>query len=427
MQADVLLIGAGAAGLMAARELSANGKKVIVLEARDHIGGRAYTVIETGFSQPIESGAEFIHGNLELTLHLLKEAHIKTNPAGGEAWRSKEGRLVQEDDFMTDADALMQALKTQKEESSVDDFLTKHFNNERYGDLKKSVRGYVEGYYAGEPNRASVLALKEEWEREDEPQYRVQGGYIKLMQALYDNCIANGVVFHFSAPVKSIAWAFEKVEATTINNSVFESKKIIITVPVSVLQNEQAAGFIQFQPQLTSQFEALKKLGYGGVIKILIEFKIAFWETDFNLKSLGFLFSDEAIPIWWTQHPVKSPLLVGWCAGPNTNALKANTDTELFQEAIQSLAYIFNLPLVEIENNVAAWKVYNWSAEPFTAGGYSYVTTTTKEALHLLNQAVEDTIYFAGEALYDDINVGTVEAALQSGKQTAQKLLASKK
>jgi monoamine oxidase len=69
--------------------------------------------------------------------------------------------------------------------------------------------------------------------------------------------------------------------------------------------------------------------------------------------------------------------------------------------------------------------VYNWAADPFTQGGYSYITTKTKDALRVLSKPVANTIYFAGEALYDDINTGTVEAALQSGKQVAQALLHS--
>lgn len=116
---------------------------------------------------------------------------------------------------------------------------------------------------------------------------------------------------------------------------------------------------------------------------------------------------------------------MGWCAGPHADKLKNETDAQLFQKAIQSLAHIFSLPSHQIQNNIIAWKVCNWAADPFTLGGYSYITTATKDALKVLLQPVEATIYFAGEAFYDDINVGTVEAALQSGKKTAEKIMAS--
>lgn len=276
MQADIIIVGAGAAGLMAAKELSATGKKVVVLEARDRIGGRAYTEHTSAFSQPIETGAEFIHGNLKLTLQLLEEAGTQTLPATGEVWRSKNGSLFQQDDFIEDGDALMQALEKQKKESSVGDFLKAHLNDAQCEDLKKSVQNYIEGYYAGELNKASVLALKEEWKKEEEPQRRVQGGYTKLMEALYNSGIENGTDFYFSSPVKTIAWAFEKVEATTANGQIFTAQKIIITTPVPVLLNSGSGASIHFQPQITEHIAAIKNLGHGNVVKIVIEFKTTF-------------------------------------------------------------------------------------------------------------------------------------------------------
>jgi monoamine oxidase len=425
MQADVIIVGAGAAGLMAARELTGGGIKVVVLEARDRIGGRASTITTDSFSQPVETGAEFVHGNLELTLQLMKEAHLKTLPAKGAVWRSAEGRLFQQDDFIEDAEELMQALEKQVAESSVSDFLNANFSDTRYEHLKKSVQSYVEGYYAGDLEKASVLALKQEWLQEEEPQYRIQGGYTKLMDYLCDQCRAKGCIFHLSSPVTVITWAFQKVEVRTSNGSVFSAQKIISTIPVSLLQKLNTRAFLTFQPQLTEQLAALRQLGTGDVIKILIEFKRPFWEETFNLTKLSFLFSAEAIPTWWTQHPQQSSLLVGWCAGPHATALKEETNAQLFQKSIHSLAHIFNVSVLEIESNIAAWQVCNWAADPYTLGGYSYITTITKEALRVLSEPVAGTIYFAGEALYDDINTGTVEAALQSGRNVAQAVLAS--
>lgn len=425
MQADVIIIGAGAAGLLAARELTASRKKVIVLEARNRVGGRACTIMDQAFSQPVETGAEFVHGNLELTLALLKEAGLQTLPAEGAVWQSKDGRLFQQDDFIENAGELMKALAMQKEECSVNDFLDANFSSSRYGELKKSVQGYVEGYYAGDLKKASVLALKEEWLQEDEPQYRIEGGYTKLMEFLYGQCVAQGSSFHFSSPVKTITWAFEKVEVTTNNGALFSARKIISTIPVSVLQKTSGESSVQFQPQLTEQLSALQDLGSGAVIKILIAFKSPFWKETFNLKNMAFLFSDETVPTWWTQHPQQSALLVGWCAGPNAAALRTETDLQLFQKSMQSIAHIFNLPLAEVEPNIVAWKVCNWAADPFTLGGYSYVATTTAEALRVLSKPVADTIYFAGEGFYDGINTGTVEAALQSGRDVARAVNAS--
>src|SRR5438309_10638697 len=105
MQADVMIIGAGAAGLMAARELSNAGMNVIVLEGGDGIGGRVHTITDNGFSQSVETGAEFVHGNLELTLQLLREAGLEKLPCNGNVWCSDGGKLVQQDEFIEESES----------------------------------------------------------------------------------------------------------------------------------------------------------------------------------------------------------------------------------------------------------------------------------------------------------------------------------
>src|SRR6476619_6448005 len=90
---SILVVGAGAAGLMAAYELSKKGNQVIILEAANRLGGRIHTVTDPSFSQPIELGAEFIHGDLKLTLSLLKESSIKYRETKGEMLHLKKGKI----------------------------------------------------------------------------------------------------------------------------------------------------------------------------------------------------------------------------------------------------------------------------------------------------------------------------------------------
>ncbi len=88
---DILIIGAGAAGLMAAYTLSNAGKKVAILEARNRAGGRIHTLENASFFKHAELGAEFVHGNLPITLRLLKKAGIRYYPAWGEMWHYSNG------------------------------------------------------------------------------------------------------------------------------------------------------------------------------------------------------------------------------------------------------------------------------------------------------------------------------------------------
>jgi len=91
---DILIVGAGAAGLMAAFTLSKAGKKVIVLEARDRIGGRIHTLHDDLFFKHAELGAEFVHGNLPITMQLLHEAGIAYISGEGEMWQHRDGKLA---------------------------------------------------------------------------------------------------------------------------------------------------------------------------------------------------------------------------------------------------------------------------------------------------------------------------------------------
>src|SRR4051812_48094237 len=90
---DVIIVGAGAAGLIAAWELVQVGKKVAIIEARDRVGGRAHTIIDADFDLPVELGAEFVHGKLELTQMLLKRSGTSQYDVSGEVWQNEDGEL----------------------------------------------------------------------------------------------------------------------------------------------------------------------------------------------------------------------------------------------------------------------------------------------------------------------------------------------
>jgi len=138
-ETDILIIGAGATGLMAARELTKAGKKVIVLEARDRCGGRIHTLNNELFFKNSELGAEFIHGDLQTTLGLLKKAGIALQPAGGEMWHAHDGKLDKDGPFAEGWDLLMEKLEELETDTSINQFLAKEFPGDQYDQLKKSV------------------------------------------------------------------------------------------------------------------------------------------------------------------------------------------------------------------------------------------------------------------------------------------------
>jgi monoamine oxidase len=194
---------------------------------------------------------------------------------------------------------------------------------------------------------------------------------------------------------------------------VFTAQKAIITLPLGVLQaGQQHFTAISFEPALSAQMQGLQQIGFGAVVKVILQFSERFWLR--YKEDIGFLLSEEAIPTWWTHLPDADAILTGWLGGPKTARFNDADDDTVMQQAIQSLSNIFSMPVNEIRSLITASHVARWQANPWSLGAYSYNKLFTTDARALLNKPVQDTLYFAGEGLYDGINGGTVEAAFQS-------------
>jgi monoamine oxidase len=420
---DVLVIGAGAAGLSAARILLKAGISVTILEGRNRIGGRIHTIEGEGFSFPVEAGAEFMHGDLPFTKSLMKESNVSYFAGEGRAWNVQANKLSEGDLFHDDWDTLVAKLQELDHDITIGQFLELNFSHPRYKSLTDSVKKFVEGYDAADIHKASALALKEEWSNENIQGYRPEGGYTQLMNFLLADIKKRGGTVEFSAVVKKILWKKNDVEIIANNNESFRAKRTLVTVPVALLKR----GLIEFDPPIRAYEKAIKDIEVGGVVKFLVEFRERLWETNERtpfrqMQDLNFLFSDAVVPTWWTQRPREVPLLTGWLAGPVLKKLPSDDDS-LLQLAFQSLGYVFGTNERTVKENVKAIRVFNWEADPLALGAYAYATLSTSQALNIVSQPVEETIYFAGEAFYKGAEMGTVEAALATGNQTAERII----
>ncbi len=429
---DIVIIGAGAAGLMAAYELTKAGKQVLVLEARNRLGGRIHTLYDAGFSVPAEAGAEFVHGDLPLSLQLLKEADIKNRQMQGTTWEVENSILKKSETlYMEGWDVLLEKLSRVTEDQSIEEFLNTHFSDEKDAALKQSVIGFVQGYDAADTTKASTLALREEWMSEDDaPQHRMPDGYGKLVQYLANETQRREGKIALNTWVTHINWQAGHVTLTTRDGETHQANRVILTLPLGIWQAKPGnEGYVAFEPELSEKRDAAQRMGFGQVIKFLLEFRRPFWEEKGEtptrkMPNLGFLFSDATIPTWWTQLPQPIPLLAGWLAGPNALQYQSLSQEQLLKLAIDSLAQIFDTTPAFIQNELRHGEVFNWTTDPLTQGAYAYATVGGAEARQLLAQPVENTLFFAGEALYEGPEMGTVEAALASGKAVAEQLLA---
>jgi monoamine oxidase len=418
---DVVIVGAGVSGLSAACELRKSGLSILVLEARDHIGGRAWTRHEPGLSAPIELGAEFIHGRVPETFELLHEVGKAALDTSGAHWTLRDGKLVQntEDLFGDIQNALERSKILEKPDISFQAWLDR---SDQYGLSKEAAtmaEAFVEGFDAADPARVSAHFVAEEWGAGgmlDSPQFRPLGGYSSVLSALAGSLERDNIQLQLQSVVKEIRWqrGSAEIDVTRFDQTTtLKATTVIVTLPLGVLQ----AGSVRFTPALDSKQQALEQLVFGPVLKLSLRFRKAFWEEldDGRYAGASFFHSaDTTFPTFWTTLPLRAPLMTAWVAGPKAARLSTEEMPYIVGQALESLTTIFKGAKLELEGAY----LHNWQTDPYSLGAYSYIGVGGSDARRTLAAPLEDTLFFAGEAT-DESEAATVGGALQSGARVA--------
>lgn len=421
MNSEIIVIGAGAAGLMAARELAKAGKKVIVLEARDRIGGRILPLDEAKLGFPAQGGAEWVHGEAPITKALAKEIGLTLIPDEGEVWSTRSGELAPYESFIREHPQLKEKLAALKEDIPIAEFLEKNFSAESDSYFKNSVLQMVQGYEAADPQKMSTFALRESWlgKKDKWDDHRIKEGYGPLIDFLKNECEKYGAKIHLNIEVCGVELLLSHLKIHIKSGEAFESEKVIVTVPLPVLKD------IDFNSELQEKKDLIPNIGFGHVIKVIINFKIRWWEhvQGKDLSKMSFLTCNEKFLTWWTQYPLINNVLVGWMAGPEAEKHAHKSNEELLDLALESISRVCGFDLNNLKKEILHSEVFNWSGDKFTRGAYSYTTYTMGDTRERLALPFGDKIFFAGEALFSGDGTATVEGALGSGLETAQKIL----
>lgn len=415
----IVVVGAGAAGLMAARELARAGRRVTILEARERCGGRIDPLPASEFGYPADGGAEFVHGEAPVTRALLREAGLSLQEIQGATQWSFDGtKLAREDRDDRHEAELHAMLRDLQDDLAVADFLRRHFAGEDYAPMRRSIERMVEGYDAADPEHASTLALREEWmDGGHRMQARIDGGYGALIAFLAAECRRHGAAIRLSCVVSAIEEDGNTLAVRCAGGDVLACDRVILTVPLPLLRD------VALPTRARAKAAAAADIGFGNVIKILLRFARPWWrERNEALADMTFLLSDQTIPVWWTRYPDQHPVLTGWFGGPRTAELTKLDSQGLIDAGLGSLATIFGLPREDIARDLMAAEATNWMHDPFARGAYSWAMPRTRSAQAILSRA-DGPILFSGEALYRGRDIGTVEAALASGLETAGMIL----
>src|SRR5688500_6132190 len=271
---DVIVIGAGAAGLIAARVLRQHGLTVSILEASNRVGGRVRTLYDTNAGVPVELGAEFVHGEAPQTNRLLDEARLITARVLGQHVRSDRGEMSDQERVwkrmarvfkMMDAD--------RKEDRSFQAFLDEKPVGPLLKEERELARGFVQGFNAADPWRISEKSLAQQGNPTEgaAKAARVLGGY----GALIDH-VARDVcdVVRLHSVVERILWGPGRVDVHTRDGSIHTARAAIITVPLPFLQDESIA----IVPVVPALRKAARELVMGHVARVSVVVKERFWE-----------------------------------------------------------------------------------------------------------------------------------------------------
>ena len=415
--ADVIVLGAGIAGLACARRLAEAGLGVVLLEARDRVGGRILTVRSPHEALPIELGAEFVHGRPPELLALIREAGLTLFERDGEAVFYRDGKL-QDGDF-GEAFAVLDGLPDDPDMSFSEYLATAGLLEP----LALRAKDYVEGFNAANADRISTAALHKQQIAEEmidgSRSFRIREGYDRLPDYVLQRFVEAGGQLRLETAVTAVEWQTGEVTVRTCRPELpdYRARQAIIALPLGVLQTSTVPIHPEPETMLT-----IRKMAMGVARRITLLFRERFWER--SVPRLSFLLSQERLlPAWWTSYPHGSAALTGWAGGPRAQAALAGADLE--SEAMAALGRIFQRS--DLDRLLVSAHTHDWQSDPFSAGSYSYVPKGVLAESEKLARSVDDTLFFAGEHTDTTGYWGTVHAALGSGLRAAAQVLASRK
>jgi monoamine oxidase len=440
---DLIVVGAGAAGVTAAVKVARLGFSVLIVEARNRIGGRMFTLRDPVGKGPIELGAEFIHGLPPELWKPLVRHQSDIAEVAGEPWCSVNGQLSK-CKFFSSVESILKKMNCRGKDESFLNFLDRRFPNSNANSNKQEARrralAYVTGFNAADPNKVGVhwlvQSMRAEEQIEGDRAFRSRNGYDDLLDIFRQELIESGVRVQTETVVKSIAWSRGRATVTARQDRKslrLVAKRVLITLPLAVLQAPgRGSGAIRFSPNLPSKkLEALKTLQMGKVIRVTLRFRTRFWDTirpDKNssetLSRMNYLFThDNWFPTWWTRMPDRVPILTGWAPARSAERLSGKSQSFVVEQALSSLGSALKIRPGRLASLLEDAYFHDWQNDPFSRGAYSYGAVGSDGAQRDLASPLENTLFFAGEATDTTGHNGTVHGAIVSGHRAASQIL----
>jgi len=402
----VLVVGAGVAGLAAAREIGRMGLTATVLEARDRVGGRVHT--DRSFAEtPIELGAELIHGDLVPTWEIVRAAGLRTRPLrhgdGDYLVRFEDGRRLTAAEFEAERVDVSSPPPAEEDESLAE--YARRIGLEPH-ELPLALRDYVVSYENADRLGAAFALEHLVSEEAGETDFRVLGGYDQLVWQL-----AAGADVRFNSEVHSVEWDEAGVRVGLSSGEFHEADCAILTLPLGVLKARRVA----FSPGLPPEKQrAVEALGVVDAVKLFYRFG-----EPVLPEGISGSYSSSTPPVWWSSSAgyrgFRGEMLTGWATGDGARELIRLGEEAALESGLKSLSEDLGRPVPRPE----AARMQHWRDDPFALGAYSTVPPGASGAGAELARPVGDRLFFAGEATASGTGPSSVHGAYASGIRAA--------
>lgn len=419
------IIGAGMAGIAAAYHLTRAGTPVRIFESRDVIGGRTRTLVEEGTPQPIELGAEFIHGTAEPTLELMERAGVHAESVPDRHVRYARGKFREMGETWSRFARLFEGAGSGRDRSAEEYRIDQHFDRED-ADLYRLM---VEGFEAAPLADVSVQSLAGEAREaaEDPVQFRPQGGYGALLRGMERSLDPEFTHLTLNAVVNEVHWQSDGRCALRVRQGddveTVGIRRCIVTVPAAVLRSSGSISSISFFPQIEEITRPLSLIGMGQVVKVVMRFRQDKWTL--RLPDSDFVhFPSGTFPTLWHERTPAFHQVTAWAGGPKASRLEAFRLRDLIDHAAEELAALTGVAPAEVRSSMLSAHYHDFGHDPFSLGAYPYLRPGGMNAAHELAHPVGGAVFFAGDAT-DTEYFGTVAGALASGARAAMQVLAA--
>ncbi len=417
---DVLVIGAGMSGIAAADFLDDKGLSVLILEARDRIGGRVWTMYWDEAEKQIDLGASWIHGTTNNPITKIAEDHgieLLETDMDSRVILGANGEWI--DDYTeNEIDSLYTQFQeymwyfaeTVNKDTSVKVAEENFINLRNLSEEQKNQLRFIINADLEHEENADVFDLSLTTDI-GKPfgglEVIFPDGYLQILDTLDD-----GLDIRLEHVVSKVEYDDQGVTVTT-NQGTFDAKYVISTLPIGVLKAES----VEFSPPLpAAKQQAIDRIGMGLMNKLYLIFEDDFWD---DVTLLNYVSSDGG-SMWefLNLNVLGEPILLGFTVGEHARQLEKLSDEEIVADAMSILRNMYGDETLEPLDYVRT----KWASDPYAIGAYSYSHVgVTKSDYTALAEPVMDRVFFAGEATIMD-HTATVHGAYLSGIREAQQI-----